>query len=281
MKLLITGGEGQLGRSLVKRGRASAIEVIAAPHRELDITSWDSVTRAIAETAPTCIINAAAYNGVDAAEGDRATAFAVNRDGAELVARAGAERGIPVIHLSTDYVFDGLATGPLDERAVAMPISTYGESKLAGEQCVLAAGGMIVRTSWLFAAGGPGFVQTILGLALARPVIEVVRDQRGCPTWADDLADALLILAAAPTNDLLHYCGAPPVTRAELAQEIVKLAVRYRPITCRIAPIATPARGARRPSTVTLDTRLAALRGLPSRPWQPGLADVIASELAS
>jgi dTDP-4-dehydrorhamnose reductase len=284
VRLLVTGGEGQLGRSLVSRARATAIEVIAAPHRELDITSPASVKRAIAATSPTCIINAAAYNAVDAAEREREKAFAVNRDGAEVVARAGAECGIPVIHLSTDYVFDGFSTAPLEEGAAAAPINTYGESKLVGEQRVLAAGGMVVRTSWLFAAGGPGFVQTILGLALTRPVIEVVRDQRGCPTWAEDLAEALLILAEAPTNDLLHYCGTPPVTRAELAEEIVKVAARYRPITCRIAPVptpATPGRGARRPSTVELDTQRAARRGVPSRRWQPGLAEVLASELAS
>ncbi len=286
MKLLVTGGAGQLGRSLVKRGRASAIEVVACPRSALDITSWDSVVRAIDATAPTCIINAAAYNAVDAAEHERDVAFAINRDGAELVARAGAERGVPVIHISTDYVFEGISTEPLKETAVALPISVYGESKLAGEQRVLAAGGMVVRTSWLFSDGGPGFVQTILGLALTRPVIEVVRDQRGCPTWADDLADALLILADSPTAELLHYCGGPAVTRAELAQEIVKLARRYRPIACKVVPIATPIGGsgaprARRPPTVTLDTMRASLRGIPPRRWQTGLADVIAGELAS
>ena len=283
MKLLVTGGTGQLGRSLVKRGRAKAIDVFACPRSELDITSWDSVSRALDATAPTCIINAAAYNAVDAAEYERDKALAVNRDGAELVARAGAERGVPVIHISTDYIFDGIATGPLKETANPLPISVYGESKLAGEQRVLEVGGMVVRTSWLFADGGPGFVQTILGLALTRPVIEVVRDQRGCPTWADDLADALLILADAPTTEILHYCGGPAVTRAELAQEIVKLARRYRPITCKIVPIATPVggRGARRPATVTLDTMRASLRGVPPKRWQIGLADVIAGELGS
>jgi dTDP-4-dehydrorhamnose reductase len=281
MKLLVTGGAGQLGRSLLKRGRATEVDVVAAPRSELDITSWDSMMHALDAVAPTCIINAAAYNAVDAAEHDRVTAFAINRDGAELVARAGAERGVPVIQISTDYVFDGLAAGPLKETAVPRPLSVYGESKLAGEQRVLAAGAMVVRTSWLFADDGPGFVHTILDLALTRPVIEVVHDQRGCPTWADDLADALLILAEAPTTGLLHYCGGPAVTRAELAQEIVKLAQRFRPITCKIVPISTPMGGARRPGSVTLDTMRASLRGLRPRRWRTGLTEVIAHELAS
>ncbi len=276
MKILVTGGNGQLGRSLAKRPA-----VVALPHRELDVTQWDSVMSAIDRVEPTCIINAAAYNAVDAAETNRCPAFLVNRDGAELVARAGAERGVPVIHISSDYVFDGATNGPVTERATPSPISEYGASKLAGEQRVLGAGGMVVRTSWLFAEGGPGFVQTILGLALTRDVIEVVCDQRGCPTWACDLADALMILAEAPTSEILHYCGGPSVTRADLAREIVAQARKYRPIDCRIVPTTTHAGGAKRPASVVLETTRAALRGLPLRRWQTGLADVIASELAS
>jgi len=279
MKLLVTGGRGQLGRALARRGAAAGHDLAALGLPELDICDAEMVGRRLDELAPAAVINAAAYTAVDRAETERDRAFAVNADGAGTVARACAARGIPLLHVSTDYVFDGTATIPIPEDAPIKPLGVYGESKAAGEHVVREAGGIIVRTSWLFGQGGPSFVHTMLRLAAERPVLRVVADQHGCPTWTDDLADALLALAARrDVAGTYHYCNAGATTWHGFATAIVDEARRHRALACgRIEPITTAEypTPARRPAYSVLDTSRIRALGIVPPPWTIGLARVI------
>lgn len=276
MKLLVTGGGGQLGRSLVRR--AGAHTVIAPPRSQLDIRDASALTAALAAHAPDAVINTAGFTGVDAAEHAPALASEVNAWAAGLVARACAERGVPLLHVSTDYVFDGELGRPYREDDPIGPVGVYGESKAAGEAQVLAAGGTVIRTSWLFAAGGDGFVQRILAGLASRRSIRVVTDRHGCPTWADDLADALLELAArgAP-GGLLHYTGAGATSRHGFACAIAEAAgievTRVVPTTSEDDP-----RKAARPAATVLDTTKIRALGIVPRPWSIGLAQVVDAE---
>jgi dTDP-4-dehydrorhamnose reductase len=276
MKIFVAGGRGQLGRSLVARGRAAGHEVDARDLPELDICGTFDV--------PACdlAINAAAYTAVDKAETERDRAFAVNRDGAANLAKACRARGVPLLHVSTDYVFDGTATRPYREDDPIAPIGVYGESKAAGEREVLEVGATVVRTSWLFAEGGPSFVHTMLRLARERPVLRVVGDQRGCPTYAGDLADALLALASAPRG-LYHYCNDGETTWHAFATAIVDEARARTQVACeRIEAITTAEypTPAKRPAYSVLDTSRIRALGIVPPPWQSGLARVIADALS-
>lgn len=282
MKFLVTGGGGQLGRSLVKRAGAHA--VIALPRARLDIRDAGAIAAALATHAPDAVINAAGFTGVDAAEDAPALASEVNSWAAGLVARACAERAVPLLHVSSDYVFAGDGDRPITEDAEVAPRTAYGRSKAEGERRVLDAGGTVVRTSWLFAAFGPSFVQTITRLAQHERELRVVADQHGRPTWAPDLADALFALAALRERpSCVHVCGAGATTWHAFAAAIVEGVRTYRPITCqRVVPITTAehAAPAPRPAYSVLDTSLAERLGLPIRPWRAGLARTLAEELA-
>ena len=282
MKLLVTGSRGQLGRSLVRR--ATSETIVALPHRMLDICDPAAVAAALAHHAPDVVINTAAFTGVDAAETAPERAFAINAEGAGHVARACADRGIPLLHVSTDYVFSGDGTTPIPENTEPAPVNAYGRSKAEGERRVRAAGGTVVRTSWLFAAFGPGFVQTIMELATRERELRVVDDQHGRPTWALDLADALLDLAALRDRPAyIHVCGAGATTWHAFAAAIVETVRTFRPIACeRVVPITSAERAslARRPAYSVLDTSRAEALGLPIRPWRPGLARTVAEALA-
>jgi dTDP-4-dehydrorhamnose reductase len=283
MKLLVTGGRGQLGRALVRRAGAHAAEVRAPDVDEVDICDPTRVARALASFSPDAVINAAAYTAVDKAETEPDRAYGVNAEGAGMLAQVCAARGVRLLHISTDYVFDGSATRPYREDDPIAPLGVYGASKAAGERAVHAAGGTVVRTSWLFGAGGPSFVHTMLRLAAERPVLRVVADQHGCPAWSDDLADALLALARRPALEpTYHFCNAGPTTWHGFATAIVAEARRHRALACeRIEAIPTSEfpTPARRPVYSVLDTaRLQAL-GIVPPPWTTGLANMIALEL--
>ena len=275
MKILVTGGAGQLGRALVRR--ATSHEVHAVDLDALDICDAPAVTAAVANHD--LVINAAAYTAVDKAETERDRAFAVNATGAGNVARACAAADIPLLHISTDYVFDGRGTRPYREDDPIAPASVYGESKAAGEREVLTAGGTVVRTSWLFGEGGPSFVHTMLRLAQERPVLRVVADQHGCPTWTDDLADALLALAALPHEQVYHFCNDGPTTWHAFAVAIVEEARKHRALVCeRIEAITTAEypTPAKRPAYSVLDTARIRALGITPRSWTMGLAAVVA-----
>ncbi len=272
MKILVTGGRGQLGRSIARR----APDAIPLDIEDLDISGPIEL--------PGCdlVINAAAYTAVDKAESEPERAFAVNRDGARNLARACRDRGVRLIHVSTDYVFDGTAARPYREDDPIAPLGVYGQSKAAGEREVLELGGTIVRTSWLFAEGGPSFVHTMLRLARERRILRVVADQRGCPTYAGDLADALLALANVPSG-IYHYCNDGATTWHAFALAIIEEARSRVELKCdRVDAIATAdyPTAAKRPAYSVLDTSRVRALGIVPPPWRNGLARVVEHALS-
>jgi len=276
VKVVVTGGAGRVGRALGRRGGAHEIVALARP--ALDIRDAGDVGRALDEHAPAVVINAAAYTAVDRAQSDREEAFAVNESGAGHVARACETRQIPMIHLSTDHVFDGTATRPYREDDAVAPRSVYGQSKAAGEEAVRAAGGTVVRTSWLFGEGDRGFVPSIAARLRAGDQVRAVADQHGCPTWVDDLADALLALAAVgDIPDVLHYCGEGPTTWHGLAVAIAS-AIGVDP--SRITAIRSDewAAPAPRPAYAVLDTERVRGLGIAPVPWHRGLLTILLAE---
>ncbi|TSD99634.1 dTDP-4-dehydrorhamnose reductase [Mesorhizobium intechi] len=198
MRLVVTGREGQVVSSLLEAGQLAGVDVIAIGRPRLDLANPDTVIEAIAAAKPDIVVSAAAYTAVDQAEDEPDLAFRVNAVGAGKVAQAAARLGVPVIHLSTDYVFDGSASGDYVETDATAPASVYGASKLAGEQAVAAANprNLILRTAWVYSPFGKNFVKTMLRLAADRDEIAVVADQWGNPTSALDIADAILHAAA-------------------------------------------------------------------------------------
>src|SRR5437660_1636965 len=200
MKVLVTGTEGQLARSLVERARLHpAIDLVAIGRPMLDMEVAGSAAAAIAEAAPDVVVNAAAYTAVDQAEDEPERAFRVNADAAGEVAAAATRAGAAVIQLSTDYVFNGRAEGPYREDAPVDPLGVYGRSKLAGEEQVRAANPRhaIVRTAWVYSPFGRNFIKSMMAGAGVRDRLTVVDDQRGSPTSALDLADGLLAMVEA------------------------------------------------------------------------------------
>jgi dTDP-4-dehydrorhamnose reductase len=275
MRLLVTGAAGILGGAVARTAREAGHAVIACTRAELDVTDADAVASAIADAAPDAVVNCAAYTDVDGAEGDEATATAVNGDGAGNVARAAADFGARVVHVSTDYVFDGAGMHPYVESDGPAPRSAYGRSKLAGERAVATSGGRhaIVRTSWLFGAGGRNFVDTMLALAQERDSVAVVTDQVGCPTWSGHLAAALIEIAGRPGADgLYHVAGTGSCSWHDLAVEVFTQAG----IDCRVGPIDSSAidRPAPRPAYSVLGSERADAVVLPR--WQEGVAGHLA-----
>ena len=223
MSILVIGRNGQVARALQSRATAQSVALIAQGRPDIDIAQRDSVRDVVRLLAPRIVINAAAYTAVEAAEDNREEAFRVNAGGAESVAQAAAELGVPIIQLSTDYVFSGEKPAAYVEGDFTGPPNVYGASKLEGERLALAANPrtIVVRTSWVFDAIGANFVRTMLRKARACGKISVVTDQVGCPTYADDLADALLTIAASPTKPGIYHCaGAGETSWAAFAREI-------------------------------------------------------------
>lgn len=283
MRLLVTGGRGQLGRAIASRG-GDGVRAVGVD--ELDVRDAAQVSRVIAAFEPKAVINCAAYTKVDRAEVEAVRAYEVNHFGAEVVASACQERGIPLVHVSTDYVFGGVARRPYDEDAQIAPINIYGSSKAAGERAVHVAGGIVIRTSWLFGEGGPSFVHTIGRLALERPVLRVVADQWGRPTYVGDLAEVLVDVASLaverrPLAATYHYCNEGAVTWHGFASTIVEALRQIAPaaVVCqRIDPITTaeyPTR-ALRPAYSVLDTSRIATLGVVPPSWSIGMQLVVA-----
>lgn len=199
MKVLVTGANGQLASDLVPLLEAAGFTPVPFGSAELDISNEAAVFEAVKKAKPGVIINSAAYTKVDLAEKEPERAYAVNADGAAYLARAAKEFGCPMVHVSTDFVFDGRSPVPYAEEAQENPLSVYGASKLAGERAAADAADalVIVRTSWLYGTTGHNFVKTILRLASERETLRVVYDQAGTPTWSADLAAALVQVCKA------------------------------------------------------------------------------------
>jgi dTDP-4-dehydrorhamnose reductase len=280
MRIVITGSAGMLGQDVVAAARDASHDVVPLARSELDVTDAEAVTAVLGSARPEVVVNCAAWTNVDGAEQSAEAALAVNGPGAGNVARAAAEAGAWTIHISSDYVFDGDKRQPYLESDPVGPRSVYGSSKLAGEHAVAqAAPGRhtIVRSSWLFGAGGPCFPATILRLAAERDELTVVEDQIGCPTFTGHLALALIELAGGPGRPppigVLHVAGGGQCSWYEFAREIVARSGEQ----CAVKPGLTAdlARPAPRPAFSVLGTE----RGseTPELPdWRHGLAEFLA-----
>jgi dTDP-4-dehydrorhamnose reductase len=269
MRLLITGAAGMLGRDVAAAAARSGHEVVALARAELDITDRAAVRAAIAEAAPDAVVNCAAWTDVDGAEADEAAATRINGDGAGILAAESAAAGAFLVHVSSDYVFDGQGQAPYREDSPTAPLGAYGRSKLAGEQAVAAARGehAIVRSAWLFGVAGRNFVDTMLKLGADRDELRVVDDQHGCPTFTGHLADALVAIAEQRPAGILHVAGAGACTWFELARatfEETSTPVRVEPCTTAEFPRPAP-----RPAYSVLGSTRADAPALP--PWRDGL----------
>jgi len=278
--LLVTGAGGMLGGAVAEAATRLGHDVRALSRDDLDITDVDAVRRALLTQRPKAVVNCAAYTDVDGAESDRARAMSVNGAGAGNLAAAAAEVGASIVQISTDYVFDGSKREPWLESDPVGPLGAYGASKLAGEQAVAAANPLhaIVRTAWLFGAGGRNFVDTMLALGSERDEVAVVTDQIGCPTWAGQLAGALVELAERPSETGIHHIAAAgSCSWNELAIEVFDRAG----IDCRVLPSTTDAvpRPARRPAYSVLGSERA--QPLTLAPWQDGVAQYLRTRVAA
>jgi dTDP-4-dehydrorhamnose reductase len=282
MRLLVTGAAGMLGHDVLRAGERGGHELIAIDLPELDITDADAVGAFFARERPEAAINCAAWTDVDGAESKRELARAVNATGAGNLARAAAQIGTPLLHISTDYVFDGAAPRdaagrerPYVESDPTGPRSVYGETKLAGEREVLAASPAhtIVRTAWLYGLDGGNFVDTMLRLAGEREAVQVVTDQVGSPTWSGHLAPAILGLLEREVRGLVHLTGAGAVSWNGFAEEIF----RQAEVECRVEETTSEqfVRPAPRPAWSALDSEREDV--LPMPPWQDGLAGYLAA----
>lgn len=263
MRVLITGAGGQVGRELVARFEAAGDEVAALDHAALDLTDRDAVLAAVTTVRPDAVVHPAAWTAVDACEGDPDRAFQVNALGTRHVADGARRVGAPVCYVSTDYVFDGTKAGPYQEWDDTKPQSVYGASKLAGER-ELDPGATIVRTSWVCGAHGGNMVKTILRLAGEHDTLSFVDDQRGHPTFADDLAGMIRRLVVERRPGLFHVTNQGPVSWFEFAQAVLE-AAGLDP--ARVKPVGTadlqPPRPAPRPANSVLDNAALRLSGVP------------------
>lgn len=277
MRLLVTGGAGMLGQAVAAVATRLGHDVVALSRTELDITDREHVRRVVAAAEPGAVVNCAAWTDVDGAETAEAAATAVNGVGAGNLARAAAENGARLVHVSTDYVFDGRKESPWVESDPVGPIGAYGRSKLAGEEEVVASttDHAIVRTAWLFGAGGRNFVDTMLALGAERDEIDVVADQIGSPTWSAHLAEALVELAERRDDvGIFHAAGSGACSWFELAVEVFDCAG----VRCRVLPTTSErySRPAPRPAYSVLDTERNDAPVLPS--WQQGVAGYLAEK---
>lgn len=292
MRIAVTGKSGQVVSALVERGAAAGHEVVAICRPEFDLAEVTDATAALAAARPDVIVSAAAHTAVDRAESEAELAHAINARGAGAVARAGAALGVPVIHLSTDYVFDGSKTSAWVESDPVAPLGVYGASKLAGEEAVLSSGAraVVLRVAWVFSPFGANFVKTMLRLAESRDRLGVVADQIGAPTSAFDIADAVLTIAttliARPDDPLLtgvfHMgAGGPDASWADFAEAIFAGAAargHEAPVVDRIPTSAYPT-PAKRPAQSRLESsKLAAVHGIRLPDWRKSL-DVVLDRL--
>ena len=271
MRILVTGAGGQLGSELIDV--LAQDEVHGLDHGALDISDREAVFAAVDRVRPSWIINAAAFNEVDAAEGAPEQAFQVNASGAGYLAEAAVRAGAEMVHISTDYVFDGRKGAPYTELDHANPLSAYGRSKYEGELQVLnsQASACVVRTAWLYGRYGKNFVKAILAAAEGGGPLKVVADQVGSPTWTRHLARAISDLIRTPARGLFHVANSGACSRFEFAQAIVDGRVDVLPITSSEArrPAPRPANSA----LVSDRWTAAGLRPLPD--WRMALAEFL------
>ena len=289
MKILVTGRHGQLAQSLAERG-IDGVTLLGRP--ELDLAISGSASAAIHAARPDLIVNAAAFTAVDLAKSDETQATRINTDAAGELATAARELGVPIIHISTDYVFDGVATAPRSETSPTAPINAYGRSKLAGEIAVRAATDdhLILRTSWLVSPFGRNFVRTMVELGQQRDTLSVVDDQYGNPTSALDLAEAILAIAARVQDgdrtglgQIYHVAGSGIASWFDVAVAVQDELGRLGRKSATVTPVSTAdwPTPARRPAFSALDcTKFARDFGIAMPDWRASLAPIVARLVA-
>jgi dTDP-4-dehydrorhamnose reductase len=265
MRIVVTGTTGQVALSLRERAAAHGVEVVLVGRPSLDFENLETIGPALRAMRPDIVVNAAAFTAVDLAESDESTAMRVNGEAAGEVAAQAGRLGAPIIHLSTDYVFDGRLDRPYREADPVAPTGAYGRSKLAGEIAVAAAteNHVILRTAWVYSPFGKNFVRTMLSLGLTRAAVNVVADQIGNPSYAPDIAEGILAvagtLAKAPTDDglrgVFHMAGHGPAVWADLAEATFQAAAAHGRAPVHVNRIATAQypTPARRPANSQLD----------------------------
>ncbi len=291
MRIAVTGSKGQVATSLVERARSQA-EVVALGRPAFDLTDRAAVLAGLEAARPDVIVNAAAYTAVDKAETEEEAATRVNGEGAGHAAEAAARLGVPLLHLSTDYVFDGALNRAYREDDPTAPAGAYGRSKLVGEQQVAqrCENRVILRTAWVYSPFGANFVRTMLRLNEARDEVGVVADQRGNPTSALDIADALIAIAATVKDDkspglrgVFNMTGSGEATWADFAEAIFQEAAAHGRRLTRVKRIATAdyPTPARRPANSRLDNeKLSRVYGLRLPEWRGSVAICCARLLA-
>ena len=283
--IVIFGAAGQLGREIVELAKRSGEDVVGCSRAQVDITDRAAVSGVLARLVPRLVVNAAAYTAVDRAESDPDGAFAGNAVGAQVLAMAAADAGIPIVHISTDYVFDGAKADAYLEDDPVAPLGVYGRTKAEGEARVRAAASrhVIVRTAWVYSVHGTNFLKTILRLAAEHEELRVVADQRGCPTATRDLAEAVLAVdrrigKGAEPWGTFHFAGTGATSWHGFACEIVDAAAPItgkRPKVTAIGSADYPT-AARRPANSELDSsRFAAVFGYAAAPWRTRTRDVV------
>lgn len=284
--ILVTGSSGQVGGAVVRLARSCGHSVHAPLRAQLDLTDSRSIRAVIAEGKWRAIINCAAYTAVDRAESEPAIARAVNATAPSIIAEAAARRHVPVIHVSTDYVFDGTKQGYYREDDPVNPVSVYGRTKQEGEEAIIAAGGeyAIIRTAWVLSVQGANFLNTMLQLAANRAEVRVVDDQLGCPTSADDIASALLEIVGRnmKKSGIWHYANAGETNWHDLAAYVFCEAGQRGLPTPTLLPISTKEypTAAQRPANSRLSTdKIANDFGIVPRPWQDAVANILAERL--
>lgn len=288
LKILLLGAGGQVGREVVRAAEIGGTKIVALSRAELDFADHAAFAKQIVKGEADVVINAAAYTQVDRAESNPKDAFQVNAIAPGQLAKVCAANELPLIHISTDYVFSGDKLSPYFEGDEPGPINVYGQSKLAGEQAVVQAGGphAIIRTSWVYSSHGNNFLRTMLRLAATRREINVVSDQYGSPTSAADLAGALLQIAQALSLDrsdrlqgTFHFQGGGSATWYEFAAAIMNNCRTWNWHAAHINAVPTSSypTPAKRPRNSRLDcAKILATHGIAQRPWQHSLADVMA-----
>ncbi len=292
MKILITGGNGQLALALDRRlsREGSGHTVVRLDRSGLNIASRAACLQVFDECRPDVVLNCAAYTAVDRAESDRDAAFAINADGAGFVAEAASAVNAVAVHFSTDYVFDGSATRPYVESDPCAPLGVYGASKLAGEQAVFAANpsAIVLRLSWVYSNDGANFYKTMLRLAAERPELRVVADQLGIPNFTGDIADAVAAMFALDKKTLQEQSGIYHLSSRGItnwhafASEIVDRANLPSPPTVTAIATSDYPTPARRPAMSAMDgSRFEAAFGWRFGPWQHGLDRCLAERIRS
>ena len=284
MRILVTGADGQLGRELQRLAarRAPHNDYLFTGAAQLDITDREAVRRAVGELRPGVVVNCAAYTDVERAETDPDAADRVNRLAPGYLAEAAEAAGALLIHISTDYVFDGRSCRPYDETAPTAPLNVYGRTKLAGERAILDSGcrHLILRTAWLYSEHGRNFLKTMLRLTAERERLQVVCDQTGTPTWAADLARTVLDrIERGDCRDaaegIYHFSDEGACSWYDFAVEIAAAAGHDR---CRIAPCRTEEfpTAARRPAYSVLDkTKIRSAFGIEIPPWRQSMLECL------